>query len=167
MAAPPGGPWEKAAWVQSALENPGLAYRWVSGIELLASADASGPPDGAVVGPDRLAALPEAGELVAIPTRAAANYDGNVTDCRVIQDTNGDGQLDSNDSCIPIGGFINISTPAQSRRATWRSVGTTGAFVSCVRRTARAAHSRASNWAAARSSSRTKIRKFTKILKPQ
>ncbi|MEK6439692.1 polysaccharide pyruvyl transferase family protein [Pseudonocardia sp. T1-2H] len=37
--APPGGPWGKAAWVQSALENPGLAYRWVNGIELMASAD--------------------------------------------------------------------------------------------------------------------------------
>lgn len=56
-------------------------------------------------------AVNEAGELVAIPTRAAANYDGNVTDCRVIQDTNGDGQLDSNDTCIPIGGFINGLRP--------------------------------------------------------
>ena len=35
----------------------------------LASADASGPPDVAVVGPDRLAALPEAGEVVAVSLR--------------------------------------------------------------------------------------------------
>ena len=56
-------------------------------------------------------AVNEAGELVAIPTRAAANYDGDVTDCRRIQDTNGDGTVDENDSCIPIGGFINGLRP--------------------------------------------------------
>lgn len=56
-------------------------------------------------------AVNEAGELVAIPTRAAANYDGDVTDCRIIQDTNKDGQLDENDTCIPIGGFINGLRP--------------------------------------------------------
>ncbi len=56
-------------------------------------------------------AVNESGELVAIPTRAAANYDGDVTDCRRIQDTNGDGGVDENDSCIPIGGFINGLRP--------------------------------------------------------
>ena len=33
------GPWEKAAWVQSAMQQPGLACRWVAGIELMSTAD--------------------------------------------------------------------------------------------------------------------------------
>jgi len=37
--APGQGPWEKTAWVQSAMEHPGMAFRWVNGIELMATAD--------------------------------------------------------------------------------------------------------------------------------
>ena len=55
-------------------------------------------------------AVNDAGELIAVPTRAAGN-DGNITDCRVVQDTNGDNIVDGNDSCIPIGGFINGLRP--------------------------------------------------------
>ena len=56
-------------------------------------------------------AVNDAGELVAVPTRASAT-DGDVADCRVVQDTNGDNIVDENDSCIPIGGFINGLRPA-------------------------------------------------------
>jgi S1-C subfamily serine protease len=52
-----------------------------------------------------------AGFLVGVPTSASAGTGGNVTDCRVIQDTNGDGVVDSRDTCIPIGGFINGLRP--------------------------------------------------------
>ncbi len=52
-----------------------------------------------------------AGYLVGVPTSASAGTGGNVTDCRVIQDTNGDGVVDSRDTCIPIGGFINGLRP--------------------------------------------------------
>lgn len=55
-------------------------------------------------------AVNDAGELIAVPTRASAT-DGDVADCRVVQDTNGDNILDENDSCIPIGGFINGLRP--------------------------------------------------------
>ena len=55
-------------------------------------------------------AVNDAGELVAIPTRVTAT-DGDVTDCRVVQDTNGDNTIDENDTCIPIGGFINGLRP--------------------------------------------------------
>jgi hypothetical protein len=37
--APSGDPWEVAAHVQRAINNPGLAPRWVAGIELVARAD--------------------------------------------------------------------------------------------------------------------------------
>ena len=52
----------------------------------------------------------EAGELVGVPTTAGAG-DAATTDCRVIEDTNGDGFIDETDSCIPIGGFINGLRP--------------------------------------------------------
>lgn len=52
-----------------------------------------------------------AGYLIGVPTSASAGTGGNVTDCRVIQDTNGDGVVDSRDTCIPIGGFINGLRP--------------------------------------------------------
>ncbi|MEV0696758.1 polysaccharide pyruvyl transferase family protein [Saccharopolyspora sp. NPDC050389] len=37
--APSDGPWEVASFVQHAIENPGLAPRWVAGIELAAGVD--------------------------------------------------------------------------------------------------------------------------------
>ncbi|MDN5748253.1 MAG: polysaccharide pyruvyl transferase family protein [Pseudonocardia sp.] len=37
--APSDDPWEVAAWVERAVHDPGLAARWVAGIELLARAD--------------------------------------------------------------------------------------------------------------------------------
>lgn len=37
--APSDGPWEVSAFVQHAVNNPGLAPRWVTGIELAATAD--------------------------------------------------------------------------------------------------------------------------------
>ncbi|MFQ5558108.1 MAG: serine protease, partial [Acidimicrobiales bacterium] len=55
-------------------------------------------------------AVNEAGELIGVPTQAGAG-DAATTDCRVIEDTNGDGSIDDNDSCIPIGGFINGLRP--------------------------------------------------------
>lgn len=47
----------------------------------------------------------EDGNLVGVPTR------GGDVDCRVVTDTNGDGRLDDQDTCIPIGGFINALRP--------------------------------------------------------
>lgn len=52
------------------------------------------------------------GRIVAIPTLASANGgQGDPTDCRILQDTNGDGSVDDDDSCIPIGGFLNSLRP--------------------------------------------------------
>jgi serine protease Do len=53
----------------------------------------------------------DAGNIIGVPTLAASGTGGNITDCRVVQDTNGDGVLDSKDMCIPIGGFINGLRP--------------------------------------------------------
>ena len=51
------------------------------------------------------------GRLVGVPTQASASSSGEVVDCRVITDTNGDGVTDGADQCVPIGGFLNGLRP--------------------------------------------------------
>jgi serine protease Do len=54
----------------------------------------------------------EQGLLIGVPSIASSgNANTEATDCRVIQDTNGDGVIDNKDTCIPIGGFINALRP--------------------------------------------------------
>jgi hypothetical protein len=51
--------------------------------------------------------------LVGVPTRASAGAnDGEIVDCRPVVDTNRDGVIDDQDTCVPIGGFINGLRPA-------------------------------------------------------
>ncbi|MEN9562964.1 MAG: hypothetical protein RIR73_1208, partial [Chloroflexota bacterium] len=51
------------------------------------------------------------GRIIGVPTIASASRDTETSDCRQVQDTNGDGVVDSNDSCVPIGGFLNGIRP--------------------------------------------------------
>ncbi|MBI2333421.1 MAG: trypsin-like peptidase domain-containing protein [Chloroflexi bacterium] len=51
------------------------------------------------------------GHIIGVPTIAAASRDSETSDCRQVQDTNGDGVVDQNDSCVPIGGFLNGIRP--------------------------------------------------------
>jgi serine protease Do len=53
----------------------------------------------------------DTGHIVGVPTQGGSGAGGNITDCRVIQDTNGDGVVDDKDTCIPFGGFINAARP--------------------------------------------------------
>ena len=57
------------------------------------------------------AALDANGLLVAIPTQLGPGGGDVYVDCRVIADTDGDGDVDSRDSCVPVGGFINALRP--------------------------------------------------------
>jgi S1-C subfamily serine protease len=57
------------------------------------------------------AAFDDEGRLIGVPTQAAASDTGDVVDCRVIADTNGDGVTNSEDACVPIGGFLNGLRP--------------------------------------------------------
>jgi serine protease Do len=53
-----------------------------------------------------------AGQLIGVPTRASAGQtEGDIVDCRPVVDTNRDGVIDDNDTCVPIGGFINGLRP--------------------------------------------------------
>jgi S1-C subfamily serine protease len=53
----------------------------------------------------------ESGQLVAIPTQVGSGDEGLLVDCRSIVDTNRDGVIDSLDTCVPTGGFINALRP--------------------------------------------------------
>ncbi|MEM9516257.1 MAG: serine protease [Actinomycetota bacterium] len=81
------------------VEQPGLGVRsWIKTDTTIAGGNSGG-----------LAADTE-GRIVGIPTRAGTD-DLDITDCRRVEDTNGDNTIDENDSCIPIGGFINGIRP--------------------------------------------------------
>jgi putative serine protease PepD len=56
-------------------------------------------------------AVNDAGELIGVPTIVGSGADTHTVDCRVLEDTNGDGVLDSNDTCVSVGGFINGIRP--------------------------------------------------------
>jgi S1-C subfamily serine protease len=56
-------------------------------------------------------ALDENGFFIAIPTQLGPGEGNEVVDCRVIADTNGDGDIDREDTCIPVGGFFNALRP--------------------------------------------------------
>lgn len=58
------------------------------------------------------AAVNGKGELVGVPTMASAGEDGEIVDCRPVTDTNRDGVTDRYDDCVPIGGFLNLLSPA-------------------------------------------------------
>ena len=61
------------------------------------------------------------GKLIGIPTIAPARVGGETVDCRVIQDTNGDGRADDNDHCVPVGGFISALRPSRLARGLVRA----------------------------------------------
>lgn len=61
------------------------------------------------------------GRLVGIPTIAPPSDPEAVLDCRYVQDTNGDGKADSQDACVPVGGFINALRPVYLARGLVRS----------------------------------------------
>ncbi len=71
---------------------------------LKTSANISGGTSGGL-------ALDASGKMVAIPSQLGSGEEQSVVDCRVIADTNGDGNINERDMCIPVGGFINALRP--------------------------------------------------------
>ncbi len=53
----------------------------------------------------------DAGQIIGVPTIASSGAKGSIVDCRPVADTNGDGVINNNDTCIPIGGFLNGLRP--------------------------------------------------------
>ena len=52
-------------------------------------------------------AADDAGAIIGVPSIVASGSSNDPTDCRPVHDTNGDGTIDSNDFCVPLGGFLN------------------------------------------------------------
>ena len=70
------------------------------------------------------------GEIIGIPSKLGTDSADNLTDCRVIQDTNGDGVIDQNDTCIPTGGFINGIRPVNWAQPMLQAIESGQAYVS-------------------------------------
>ena len=51
------------------------------------------------------------GELIGVPTQLGYGGEDQYVDCRQLADTNNDGEINEEDSCIPTGGFINALRP--------------------------------------------------------
>lgn len=51
------------------------------------------------------------GKLIGVPTRGGSGNTEEIVDCRPVADTNQDGTVDSKDTCVPFGGFINSLRP--------------------------------------------------------
>ncbi len=63
----------------------------------------------------------EAGRLIGIPTTAPITAQSPSAACQPIQDTNQDGLVNANDSCVPVGGFINSLRPSNFARPLLRA----------------------------------------------
>jgi S1-C subfamily serine protease len=52
------------------------------------------------------------GEIIGVPTQVGSgDIEDMIVDCRPLADTNRDGYIDDNDTCVPTGGFINALRP--------------------------------------------------------
>jgi len=58
-------------------------------------------------------AVNQNGELIGVPTQLGYGGDDQFVDCRVLADTNRDGYVDDDDTCVPTGGFINALRPVK------------------------------------------------------
>ncbi len=56
-------------------------------------------------------AVDSGGSLIGIPTQLGYGGEDQYVDCRVLADTNRDGVVNDQDSCVPTGGFINALRP--------------------------------------------------------
>jgi S1-C subfamily serine protease len=61
------------------------------------------------------------GELIGVPTQAAAGENLDPVDCRPVRDTNRDGFIDDDDDCVPLGGFLNGVRPVNLAAALIRA----------------------------------------------
>lgn len=61
------------------------------------------------------------GRLIGVPTIAPATVGDEALDCRSVQDSNGDGQVNVDDVCIPVGGFISAVRPSRLVRGLVRA----------------------------------------------
>jgi S1-C subfamily serine protease len=56
-------------------------------------------------------AATKGGNIIGVPTQVGYGGAERFADCRYLADTNGDGVINEDDNCIPVGGFINALRP--------------------------------------------------------
>lgn len=61
-------------------------------------------------------ALDVDGRVIGVPSRARASESAPPLDCRAIADTNSDGEINEDDVCVPVGGFLNGIRPVNLAR---------------------------------------------------
>ena len=52
-------------------------------------------------------------QLIGVVSQAGSSTDGQVVDCRLVEDTNNDGYIDDNDTCVPIGSSFSLLVPLE------------------------------------------------------
>ncbi len=69
------------------------------------------------------------GEIIGVPTQVGYGGAERFADCRYLADTNGDGYINENDNCIPVGGFINAIRPVNLAKSLIEAVQSGAAVV--------------------------------------
>lgn len=69
------------------------------------------------------AALDSQNRLIGIPTMLSQSSDGRGTDCRKAADTNGDGVVDDDDTCVGVGGSFALMAMSETAVKFARSIG--------------------------------------------
>ena len=52
-------------------------------------------------------------KLIGVVSQAGSSTDGDVVDCRLVEDTNNDGYVDEDDTCVPIGSAFFLLVPLE------------------------------------------------------
>ena len=68
------------------------------------------------------AALDSDGRLVGVPSMFSQTAEGEVVDCRSAADTNGDGEINSKDSCVGIGGTFGLLASMKQTKILAKSI---------------------------------------------
>lgn len=61
--------------------------------------------------------LNQDGEIIGVSTLAGVGFQTDTVDCSILADTNDDGEVNDEDTCVPVGGFLNASATLDDIRA--------------------------------------------------
>jgi V8-like Glu-specific endopeptidase len=61
--------------------------------------------------------LNQDGEIIGVSTLAGVGFQTDTVDCSLLADTNDDGDVNDEDTCVPVGGFLNASATLVDIRA--------------------------------------------------
>jgi hypothetical protein len=65
------------------------------------------------------------GEIIGVTSLLGVSYEVDTVDCSILADTNDDGEVNDEDICVPVGGFLNASATLADIRAFLAKQGVT------------------------------------------